>query len=113
MTAPREKHERTDATPRLAGLIAAGVALGLALALLAGWAIVSAGSRPMAARLGPAGLFAHGPDERTGIEEEWPKLEAETRQHLAGYGWVDRSAGVVRIPIERAMERMAAPGGTP
>jgi hypothetical protein len=113
MTAPREVHERTDAAPRLAGLLAAAVALGLGLSLLTAWAIFAAGSRPTAARLGPAGLFTHGPDARTGIEEEWPKIEAETRQHLAGYGWVDRPAGVVRIPIEQAMARLAAPGGTP
>lgn len=27
---------------------------------------------------------------------------------LTGYGWVDRSAGVVRIPVERAMELFVA-----
>jgi len=29
---------------------------------------------------------------------------------LASYGWVDRKAGIVRIPIERAMDLMAARG---
>jgi len=29
------------------------------------------------------------------------------RRHLAGYAWVDRANGVVRIPIERAMELRA------
>jgi hypothetical protein len=41
------------------------------------------------------------------------------RKQLGSYGWVDRKAGVVRIPIERAMELSAhgvrprpnAPGG--
>lgn len=113
MTAPRQRHERTDAEPRLAGLIAGAVAGGLALALLVAWAILAAGGRPGAARLGAAGLFAHGPDERTSIEEEWPKIEAENRLHLETYGWVDRPAGVVRIPIERAMAQLAAPGGAP
>lgn len=43
--------------------------------------------------------------------------EARRRQ-LGSYGWVDRKAGVVRIPIDRAMElsaqgaRPSAPGGT-
>jgi hypothetical protein len=46
--------------------------------------------------------------------------EARKKQ-LGSYGWVDRKAGVVRIPIERAMElsaqgvrpRASAPGGAP
>lgn len=40
-------------------------------------------------------------------EHPWLDLrefrDAETRQ-LESYGWVDKSRGVVRIPIERAME---------
>jgi hypothetical protein len=32
----------------------------------------------------------------------------ETRLH--SYGWVDRTAGTVHIPIERAMDEMAADG---
>jgi hypothetical protein len=36
-------------------------------------------------------------------------LEAENRE-LASYGWVDRDRGVVRIPIDEAMERMVAEG---
>ena len=34
-------------------------------------------------------------------------LRAAERQQLEGYGWVDRGAGVVHIPIERAMELLA------
>jgi len=108
MTAPAEKHERTDASPRLIGLIAAAVALGLGGSLLAAWCILAAGSRTGARPLGKTGLFAHGPQERTSLEEEWPKIAEENREHLATYGWIDRSAGIVRIPIERAMDRLAA-----
>ncbi|WNG62342.1 hypothetical protein F0U59_52340 [Archangium gephyra] len=32
--------------------------------------------------------------------------KAEQRKRLHGYGWVDRDAGVVHIPIERAIERV-------
>ncbi len=31
-------------------------------------------------------------------------LRAQQRRVLAHYGWVDRRAGIARIPIERAME---------
>jgi hypothetical protein len=34
---------------------------------------------------------------------------AQTRE-LTSYGWVDRQRGVVRIPIERAMQDVAAAG---
>ena len=45
-------------------------------------------------------------------------LEAR-RQRLGSYGWIDSKAGVVRLPIDRAMElsaqgvrpRASAPGG--
>ena len=36
--------------------------------------------------------------------------DAEVRRRLSSAGWVDRDAGVVRIPIEQAMETMAHPG---
>lgn len=42
---------------------------------------------------------------------------AAARAHLARYGWVDRSAGVVHVPIERAMDlylaTARAPAGAP
>ncbi|MCW5893586.1 MAG: hypothetical protein KIT14_23975 [bacterium] len=38
-------------------------------------------------------------------------LRAREVAQLAGYGWVDRQAGVVRIPIDRAMELLVARRG--
>lgn len=39
------------------------------------------------------------------------------RARLDAYGWVDRDAGVIHVPVERAMDALAAgqgtPGGTP
>ncbi|MEO8349852.1 MAG: hypothetical protein ABI610_13145 [Acidobacteriota bacterium] len=54
-----------------------------------------------------------------------PRLAAKAREDamLASYGWVDRNAGIARIPIDRAMELLVerglppskpmAPTGTP
>jgi hypothetical protein len=39
-------------------------------------------------------------DPRKDLERMWAEEDAT----LHSYGWVDRKAGVVRIPIERAME---------
>jgi hypothetical protein len=35
---------------------------------------------------------------------EWEDLQRQNEEILSTYGWVDRPAGVVRIPIERAMD---------
>jgi hypothetical protein len=37
----------------------------------------------------------------------------EKRHLLDSYGWVDRQAGIARIPLEEAMRLMAARGGAP
>lgn len=42
--------------------------------------------------------------------EEWSKVHAAARAQLQTYGWVDRSAGRARIPIERAMELIVERG---
>ena len=43
------------------------------------------------------------PDPRSALLE----LRAEEDTLLHGYGWVNREAGIVRIPIERAIEVLA------
>lgn len=45
--------------------------------------------------------------------EALEQLQAEQEQILDSYGWVDRDAGVVRIPVERAAELVieASAGG--
>ena len=40
-------------------------------------------------------------------DEELARLEAEQRESLATYRWIDQGGGVVGIPIERAMELVA------
>ncbi len=40
--------------------------------------------------------------------DELPGVRESQLQNLSGYGWVDQPHGVVRIPIERAMELVAA-----
>lgn len=41
---------------------------------------------------------------------ELQALRTKERQILSSYGWVDRAAGVAHIPIERAMQIIAAEG---
>lgn len=47
------------------------------------------------------------PRLQTSPEEDLRELRLEEDEYLNGYGWVDRGAGVARVPIERAMEMLA------
>lgn len=42
------------------------------------------------------------------------KIESQAqRNELENYGWIDRDAGIVHIPIARAMAEIVQDGGTP
>ena len=44
------------------------------------------------------------------VAEALDALQASKQERLRSYGWVDREAGVVHIPIERAIELLAERG---
>lgn len=50
------------------------------------------------------------PRLQTSPEEDLRLLRQEEDEYLYGYGWVDENAGLARVPIERAMELLAAEG---
>ena len=117
---PNPGHEASDAAPKLIGIIAVSLVLGIAGVLLTARWLVRAGESPArrATELGSRGNFQHGPEEETEIAQAWADIAAQTQLHLHTYGWVDRRAGIVRIPIDRAMDLLAAqaghsPGGGP
>jgi hypothetical protein len=43
-------------------------------------------------------------------QDDLRRFERDQRAALSGYGWVDQSKGLVRIPIEEAMRIIAARG---
>ncbi|HVG59761.1 MAG TPA: hypothetical protein VNA24_14485 [Hyalangium sp.] len=45
------------------------------------------------------------------LDNEAPRLRAEQGTRLEHYGWVDRDAGVIHMPIEQAMEQVLAEEG--
>jgi hypothetical protein len=115
----QRKHE--SGNPPTAGIfLSAGlvialivISLGGALALLARWTR----HQP----LDPAGKFLVAPDLKPLARFPAPQLEidphlgllalrAREDAELNQYGWVDRTNGVVRIPIRRAMELIAQRG---
>ena len=60
-----------------------------------------------------------GPRLQAMPERDLVEMRAAEEEVLSTYGWSDREAGTVRVPIERAMEMLAAergaaaPGGAP
>lgn len=70
--------------------------------------------RPLPA-LAAAGLRRTPPEPRLEPDPLLPRrrMAAEEDAALTTYGWVDREAGIVRIPIERAMELLVERGLPP
>ena len=54
--------------------------------------------------------FKHAPSAKTSITKDWANLDAQTREHLEKYGWVEQSHGIARVPINRAMELISKEG---
>ncbi|HVU33250.1 MAG TPA: hypothetical protein VHE61_07435 [Opitutaceae bacterium] len=52
--------------------------------------------------------FRDGPEQEPDINRDWRRVNAAAKAHLANYAWVDRHAGIARIPIDRAMALVAA-----
>jgi hypothetical protein len=107
---PAPAFEKTDASPRVVATTA------FALVLIVGFCLVVAAwvyhhpyrSEATVLTLAPNGRFQNGAGELTGIEQAWQEQDRMVREHLDTYGWVDRVAGVVRIPITRAIDLMVA-----
>jgi len=67
-------------------------------------------------RLGPAQVPTEIGKAEIGIVDQvlfsvdvrLDKWQESNRKKLAGYGWVDRSKGIARIPIETAMQQVVA-----
>ena len=113
MPTESDRHERTDVSVR-------GILVAAALFAAAGFVIqlfvrVQFGALDRArTREHPPPPVAAAPPEgppeprlQTAPAEDLAQLRAHEDTVLDGYGWEDRAAGVVHIPITRAMELVA------
>src|SRR5690349_21771517 len=99
------EHERSDIDVRRVLLAGAAILGAIVVALAVGWGIIelSGGTQPP----------AYGPPRSLQPQLEPHPLEdveayrARGQRVLTSYGHVDQCAGVVRFPIERAMDILA------
>lgn len=106
------KHEATD--------IHTGRALRIAMALVAVILLASAAAWFFPPRFSAEqeGVSSSSFTEQKSAESlpraqispsrDLAEVMAKQRRILHGYGWIDRNTGVVRIPIQRAMEQLIA-----
>jgi hypothetical protein len=108
----RDGHERSDAKPMPVAIMAAVLVVVIFATMGAlGWMYMRLYSPAPAIPVKQTQEeFGNAPHSRTSIEDDWKAINAQSHQHLDGYGWVDQEHGVVRIPIQRAMDLVAAQG---
>ena len=87
----------------LTGVTIAGAVL---LAVAVSWILVAVLGSPTTAEHGAAPRA--GPQLEVHPLQDLAAYRAHEQLKLSGYQWVDRQAGIVRIPIDRAMEVVAA-----
>jgi hypothetical protein len=118
---PEAGHEASDVSIRPIVWFGMGLAIATALISLAMWGLFrffEAGQEKRGAPVPPmvaANLSRTPSGPRLESDPLAPRRAVQAREDVAltTYGWVDQKAGVVRIPIERAMELLVERGLPP
>ena len=119
----RERNHEAQ-TPRLRNvfIIAGSVVVMLGSSLFLAHLLIQLLSENRAMqRMQPLGLIAapdvrplaRFPSPRLELDDgraDWVALQAGQKEIVNAYGWVDRSNGLARIPVERAMDLFLARG---
>ena len=107
-------YEKRDLTPRAIGYAAIALlaGIGVSLAVVAGIFAALDGSpgQPQSPTLETARQTPPWPRLEINGRVDRRAVESAAEAKLQGYGWIDRSAGITRIPIARAMKILAARG---
>jgi hypothetical protein len=112
---PRRGHETSDANTR--NLIIAGVilcCLVIAGLLVSGgvfhYFVGHQGLGPPASPFENVRMLPPEPRLQVSAPKDLKQYKAGQEEILNSYGWVDQGAGIVRIPIERAMDILLQKG---
>ena len=108
---PVPDYEPRDASSRRLLFVAGGLGAGLVACLALAWGVYRWHHRAEPRERGRQTSFRDSAGATTDIAADWQRLDDETRRHLQTYGWIDRPRGVVRIPIEVAMQRLVDEAG--
>jgi hypothetical protein len=109
-------HEKTDVEIRPLAIFGIGLAILTAVALLAMWLTFDRlQARGAGKAIPPSPLAGErpptpGPRLQVTPEADLEQFLAAENEKLNSYGWVNQGAGVVRIPIDRAVELIAERG---
>ena len=111
-------YEKGDVHFRGVLIFAVALAVGvvLTLALVGGMIALLAQQSPSSMRASPTGTPSVVPPPPLLQAQPWQDLRRyreEQSRILSNYAWIDRTAGVVRIPVERAMELVIERGPAP
>jgi hypothetical protein len=112
----RHGHEERDVQLRPLIISGMGLAIIAGLSLLAMWLLFDYfAARRARLEVAPSPVFEARqlpPEPRLEVspQQDLRQIRAAEMALLHSYGWVDRQAGIVRIPIERAIELLAARG---
>jgi hypothetical protein len=112
---PQAGHERSDANVRPLVLFLALLALGCGAALVLMRWTFDAFERQAAERDVPGhplagSQVAPAPRLQADPPAEYAAFAAEQRRLTTSYGWIDRDGGLVRLPVERALELVLEEG---
>jgi hypothetical protein len=113
---PRHDHERSDWNLSYVVWGAIVLVVSVAMILAASWRIFKefqgwAAARQMGTvRVTGQENIPSEPRLQVAPQDEWREMLRRERTILNSYRWIDRSKGVVHIPIQRAMELIAERG---
>ncbi len=116
MNDDRPKNEKRDANVGVLFWLAALLVLSVFITLLVTEGIFHAFVVHRAAVDRPLPEIAHArsnfpqPSLQVAPTEDLQKMREREERELNSYGWIDRQKGVVRLPIERAIELLSQRG---
>lgn len=107
-------HEKTDAGVHNVAILAGAFVGLLVFGLIVGYGTYRFMYTPetitLVPSLQPPRVMPPGPQLQVNAHEDLNDYIQEQQQTLDSYGWIDQSAGVVRIPIDRAMDLVLQKG---
>jgi len=110
LSSPESRHEHSDVDVRAIVIFA----IALALLAIAALAALFGAYRYLVNREGGPVLDSQTHPPAPQLEEtpalDWQRQLAAEEQILHSYGWVNPGEGIVRIPIERAIDILAQRG---